>query len=61
LADDNITGDQPFNGSIQEAFDTAEACMQLFMEGDVDSVIEFLPDEVIDSALERNRSKLGEV
>jgi len=47
--------------SSEEAFETAEEVMAMFLAGEGnDGIMEFLPDSVIDSALERKRSKLGD-
>lgn len=43
------------------AFDVAEECMRLFKIGETSSIISYLPDAVIDNALERKRSKISDM
>lgn len=44
----------------EEAFAVAEECMRLFETSDTGSILQYLPDSVIDNALERKRSKLSD-
>jgi hypothetical protein len=45
--------------STEDAYHVAQTIIEIFKQGDPDSVMAFLPDEFIDNALERKRSRLG--
>jgi Domain of unknown function (DUF4864) len=51
----------PPDASTEDAFDVAQECMRLFSSGQTSSIITYLPDAVIDNALERKRSKLEDM
>lgn len=51
----------PPDASTEDAFDVAEECMRLFQSGETSAIISYLPDAVIDNALERKRSKLEDM
>lgn len=53
-------GSDPSPNSAEEAFAVAEECMRLFETSDTASILQYLPDSVIDNALERKRSKLSD-
>jgi hypothetical protein len=48
--------------SAERAFQTVQSCMELFISrkqaSDLDSIVEYLPEGVIDRLLERKRAKL---
>lgn len=52
---------EPPDASTEDAFDVAEECMRLFQSGQTSSIIAYLPDAVIDNALERKRSRLEDM
>jgi hypothetical protein len=47
--------------STEDAFDVAEECMRLFLDGETSALISYLPDAVIDNAIERKRGQLEEL
>jgi len=51
----------PPDATTEDAFDVAEECMRLFQSGQTSSIITYLPDAVIDNALDRKRSKLEDM
>ena len=57
---DGLGGSELPPATTIEAFDLAESCMRLFLSGESDAVLAYMPDSVIDGALERKRSKLGD-
>ena len=62
LGDGSSGGVEPNNNaSTADAFSVAEECMRLFKIGETASIISYLPDAVIDNALERKRSKISDM
>jgi hypothetical protein len=51
----------PPDASTEDAFDVAEQVMRLFQSGETSAIVSYLPDAVIDNALERKRSKLEDM
>ena len=52
---------EPPDASTEDAYDVASEAMRLFQSGDTSAIISYLPDAVIDNALERKRSKLEDM
>ncbi len=44
--------------TASEASATVERCLELFSASNLDGIVEFLPDTVVDRALERRRNKV---